>query len=515
MSLFSKKTSLGVIVLTVCGLALTVGVCLFVAAGQQAPEASAANDPGQANGSAPDAAQVNVIRPRQDASFTMTVTEPAYVEAYNTSPLKAKVSGEVKDIHKAIGAPVKKDEVLAEIDVPDLVEAVKQAEKVVNQRQQEEKLAETRVKVAEEAKNAAASSLKVKQKLQEAARALMDFHYKRYYHLKGLADVEGITKLVPEEEEQKWLSARADYEAAGDAVDQAKARLAEAQRNLEASIVDVAYKHSLIEVARKDTDRAQALADYRFIRAPYDGVITKRHVDPGSFVDVGTAGSEPLFTIERADIVTVYMQVPDTFAPYVSEGTDAIISMSSLPGVLIHGKVTRFTPSLETSHSDLTMRVEVDLWNRSQRRYDAWIRAEEAKKPPATPYDDLNKTGPKPWPPSIKADNPNAPATRLLPGMYGTMQLALRNFQNAYLLPSDAILQDGGESYIYLLKDGKARKVPIEIQTNDGRLAKVALVVKKGQQLLHEELTGQEQVIYSNLGDLTDGEAVNGVPVNW
>jgi hypothetical protein len=66
-------------------------------------------------------------------------------------------------------------------------------------------------------------------------------------------------------------------------------------------------------------------------------------------VDIGTANSDPLFVVERTDIVTVYMKVPDTFAPYVSEGTEALITMNNLPGVEIHGKgpglINRWKPA--------------------------------------------------------------------------------------------------------------------------------------------------------------------------
>jgi hypothetical protein len=57
---------------------------------------------------------------------------------------------------------------------------------------------------------------------------------------------------------------------------------------------------------------------------------------------------EPLLSVSRTDIVTVCMRVPDSYAPYITSGTEAVLEMSELPGQRIHGKVTRFTPSLQT-----------------------------------------------------------------------------------------------------------------------------------------------------------------------
>ncbi|MFZ4610650.1 MAG: hypothetical protein ACOYNM_12600, partial [Gemmataceae bacterium] len=55
------------------------------------------------------------------------------------------------------------------------------------------------------------------------------------------------------------------------------------------------------------------------IKAPFDGVIATRSVDPGTFVPSAAIvpGSPALLVIEKTDIVTVSMQVPDTFVAYV------------------------------------------------------------------------------------------------------------------------------------------------------------------------------------------------------
>ena len=127
-------------------------------------------------------------------------------------------------------------------------------------------------------------------------------------------------------------------------------------------------------------DKARALADYSQIKSSFDCRVKRRHQDPGSFVRIG----EPILTVERTDIVTVTMKVPDTFAPFVNENTDAIIEMSELPGQAIHAKVTRQVPSLETKSNDHTMLVLVDLYNGTQREYDEFMDREKGKKPPVS-----------------------------------------------------------------------------------------------------------------------------------
>ncbi len=265
----------------------------------------------------------------------------------------------------------------------------------------------------------------------------------------------------------------------------------------------------MIDVARKDRDRAQALADYAKITAPFDGVITRRYVNRGSFVqNATTAHTEPLLRVERRDIVTIVMKVPDTFAPLVSNDTEAVIEMSELPGQAIHGKVTRFSPTLESKTNDHSMIVEVDLFNGSDPEYEQFLAREKA-----TDNADL-KEGPLPLIPRVTGKS-SGERHRLLPGMYGQMTLVFNKLSNAHLIPSDAIIHEGGTPYIYLVRNGKARKVPVEVHVDDQKLAKVAVLTHTSAGDIRHDLTGEEQVIYSNLSELTDGQAVKAIPTDF
>ena len=69
--------------------------------------------------------------------------------------------------------------------------------------------------------------------------------------------------------------------AARAAVQDAQAELEKAKAKSEAAHADVKVAESLVGVARKDKEKAQALLSFATIRAPFDGVITRRNVDPG------------------------------------------------------------------------------------------------------------------------------------------------------------------------------------------------------------------------------------------
>jgi multidrug efflux pump subunit AcrA (membrane-fusion protein) len=345
----------------------------------------------------------------------------------------------------------------------------------------------------------------------DVAIAIQDFRGRELKRLKGLLADKAAVGQVVEEQQLNYGAAVAGTKKANAAVLKARADWEEARAKLDAAKADVLLKKELIEVARKDRDRAQALVNYAKITAPFDSVVIRRYVNRGSFVQNATGGHGiPLLRVERQDVVTVTMKVPDTFASYVSCDTEAVIEMSELPGQEIHGKVSRFSPSLESSSKDHTMLVEVDLYNGTDADYQAFLAREKAKP---VRYDDL-KEGPLPLAPHVAGKN-SEEFQRLYPGMYGEMRLIFRHLPHTYLVPSDAIVRQGGTPYLYLVKDGKATLLPIEVQTDDQHLAKVAILDKTPGGVVKRSLTGNEEVIYSNQSELSDGEAVKPIPHEW
>jgi membrane fusion protein (multidrug efflux system) len=516
MWLFRKK------VVWWAGTAATVlvlaAVIVLIAAQQPAPQLQA-NPPPDNNLSSQDepgstTLTVKTISPKCDPEFAFSVQEPATVTAYYLSELDAQVAGQLQRIRKAENSPVVAGELLAKIAVPDLDQEVALKEAMILQRQEELNVAKENVKIAEAAKSVAENNVEVERAGEDSAKAMENFRGKFYRRAQKLVqgEIKGATGEVVEEAEQSYLAAVADVRRASNSVIKAKSALVEAQAKLEAANADVRLKQALIEVARKDKEKAKAAASYSEVRSVFNGKVKRRHADPGTFLRVG----EPILTVERTDIVTVSMKVPDTFAPYVQVGTaatDAIIEMSELPGQAIHAKVTRLVPSLETKTNDHTMLVLVDLYNGTEKEYEDFIAKEQAKKPPQEPFDDLKENSLPIAPKFMGTQAGESP--HLLPGYYGQMRLIFNKLPNIFLIPSDAIDRSGGTSSIFLVKDGKAHRVEVEEDVNDQKLAKVKIVERTATGKVRRALTGKEEIIYSNLNEITEGESVNTIPIDW
>jgi multidrug resistance efflux pump len=515
MTLFKKMSLLVFLVVCLLGLAcwqLTVGVP--ASESQEAPELPAQGYPPaseQDPGGDSDSVTVRTIHPKRDPTFSISVEQPANVEAYYQADLMARLPGPVKSITHDIGDKVKAGEVLLQVDVPDLVEDVLQKEAFIAQRQNELELAKTSVKTAAAALEAARGVVQVKEADVLTADSNRTFRQNQLRRFQGMrtGPSPAVTQEFLEERTQYFEAAAAASLAARAGVTKANAEVSEAKAKLDAANADIRLKESLVEVARKERDKAKALLELATIKAPFDGVITRRNVDPGSFVQSAAAHANPLLTIARTDIVTVFMKVPHNYASFVDRDTEAVIQMSSLPGVVMRAKVTRFSPSLINPEHDRTMRVEVDLFNGDAKTFAALLVKEKA-----IGNADL-KSHKLPSMPLLLGKLTGEQSFQLLPGQYGSMRLVLHNFKNSYVVPSSAVFSQGGISYVFLIKDGHVAKTPIEIRADNGKSVKIVLVESVSGQEIKRELAGNEEIVSSNQGELSDGQAVKTSLIKW
>jgi multidrug efflux pump subunit AcrA (membrane-fusion protein) len=444
------------------------------------------------------AISVQAVRPRRDKQFRMTVERPADVEAYYRANIEAQVAGEVKWIQVAPGSQVKKDQVLVQLHVPDKWALLSEKKNVVAQRQRESELAAEKKHASEVAVNTALANVELKKSLLKEAQALTHYREIQLENLERLLKSNSVERIARDEGQKNLEYARATEGGAESARIKAEQEVEDARANVRVAAADMRRCEQLIEVAKSDQEQAAAITGYAEVKAPFPGAVVSRHVDPGSFVQNASTGSPtPVLTMERSDIVTVVMRVPDNYAPYITSSTEAVLELDSLPGLKIHGKVTRFAPSLVTSAHDRTMRVEVDLWNESPEQYQKFIAD---KKNLA----DL-KEGQLPIIPEFTGKEYSS-SKHLIPGMYGNMRLILKEFGQIELIPSKAIQRHGGRSSIYVVRDGKVHEMPVDVQVDDGILAHVVALGDKGKIL--GELADSEQVIVSNLEELSEGQVV-------
>ena len=241
---------------------------------------------------------------------------------YQNVELHAKVAGYIRHIDVDIGDHVRQGQVLAVLEVPELVAQVDEAHAAVHH--------------AEE----------------EIARAQSDVLRAEADHVALNANA---TRLVNTDKARPGLIAQQELDDAT-----AKDRASGAQ--VEAAKSALAAARQQLEVAKANQQHYSALNDYARITAPYDGIVTWRFSDTGALVQAGTSNTSglPVVTVAEIDVLRLRIPVPESIAAVVKIGDSADVHVQAT-GEHFTGKVARFTGSLDTSTR--TMQVEIEVPN--------------------------------------------------------------------------------------------------------------------------------------------------------
>ncbi len=141
----------------------------------------------------------------------------------------------------------------------------------------------------------------------------------------------------------------------------------EKQAVFEAS--DAQLKAAMAQAAldQARVDKYAALMEFKQVRAPYDGRITKRFIDIGNLVTAGsTSATTPLYVMSQNDPMRFMVDVPQSVAGALVQD-DLPVTVSGTSGVAMKstGKVTRTSNAIY--NGSRTLKVEVDIPNPDAR----------------------------------------------------------------------------------------------------------------------------------------------------
>jgi multidrug efflux system membrane fusion protein len=128
------------------------------------------------------------------------------------------------------------------------------------------------------------------------------------------------------------------------------------------------YKQSQANLAAADANvsRLEQLEGFKDVYAPFDGVLTRRNVDPGALINAGAqAAGRELFDLARVDPLRVYVSVPQAYAPYIKVGAKTPVLLQEFPGQKFYGIIVRTAEAIDTNTR--TLLTEVDVPNKDGR----------------------------------------------------------------------------------------------------------------------------------------------------
>ena len=278
------------------------------------------------------------------------VVTPGVVAAFYVTDLYAKDSGYVADVSADIGDHVTKGKTLAVIADPELKQQVAGAKAMLNAKRESAKAAEAAIEQAKAAVEVAKRQLAG----SEADRGLAMTTLKRQ---EALFAGKAATS-------QQMDEIRAKAQVAEAAADVGRAKIAAAEADYRAADANRAVAAAQVKVARAEAERTKALYEYTKVVAPFDGVVTRRNVNPGDLVQAAAGRTPALFTIQKLDVVRVFCEVPEASAAAIRPGIKAEVRLFGPAGVTVQGTVTRIATAVDPATR--TMRAEIDLPNSAE-----------------------------------------------------------------------------------------------------------------------------------------------------
>ena len=215
------------------------------------------------------------------------------------------------------------------------------------------------------------------------------------------------------------------------------------QRMISANDVDQ-IKYDL-ENARAVYRAASLELSYTTLTAPISGVVASRSIKSGNFVQINS----PIIRIVDASRLEATLNVPEREIAKLKPGQAVGLAVDALPGKQFTGTVDRVAPVVDNGTG--TFRVVASFPGNGE----------------------------------------------LQPGMFSRLDINYDQRADALVVPRTALLEDGGEPAVYVVRDGKAQRTVLKLGYNDAGWVEVREGLKPG-----------DQVVIAGKAALREGSAV-------
>ena len=202
--------------------------------------------------------------------------------------------------------------------------------------------------------------------------------------------------------------------------------------------------------ARKSSDFAQLQAaqsarreisemqNYLQIRAPFNGVITARNVNPGAYVGPAGKGSElPLFNLQEQKRLRLVLSVPEAYTGYLANKNQMSFTVKSQPDHEFKAVINRMAGSIDNRLR--SQRIEMDVINNDKK---------------------------------------------LLPGMVAEVKLPLPSVDSAFIVPKSAVVNSTESVFVIRVVNGKSQRVDVKTGRDANGLVEIYGSLKDGDLLL-------------------------------
>ncbi len=209
-----------------------------------------------------------------------------------------------------------------------------------------------------------------------------------------------------------------------------------------------------LEQARAQEQLAQVRLDESYIRAPMDGVVAERFVDPGAMVGPTT----PILRLVRMSPLRLTIALPARLLPVLREGeTPVEVQTDVHPKRIFRCKVHRIFPTVDTR----TRTAQVEILLENERDNGQWL---------------------------------------LRPGMYATAEIGMALREDALMVPAFSVIRVLDRQIVFVVDGDTARAKEVTVGIRGGDQVEILAGLDPGDEYV---VMGQNK--------LTDGVKVERV----
>ena len=234
----------------------------------------------------------------------------------------AKESGYVSKLYVDYGTHVKKGQLMAVLEIPELQALLQEDQAAIKS-------------ASDQVTNAEHQLSRI-----EAQHNVLHLQYER---------LNNVAKTKP------GLVAQQE-------VDDNQGRDLAAEAQVEGGKATLQVAQSQMAMSQSKLAHDQALFDYARITAPFAGVVTQRYANLGTLMQGGTNSPQalPLVKLSQEDLFRLVIPVPESYVRYIKIGDQITVRVPALNRDF-PGKVARF--SVDVKQETRTMHTEVDVAN--------------------------------------------------------------------------------------------------------------------------------------------------------
>jgi RND family efflux transporter MFP subunit len=122
--------------------------------------------------------------------------------------------------------------------------------------------------------------------------------------------------------------------------------------------------HALLAAAQANVQRLKAVAAFKHVTAPFDGIVTARETDVGALINAGSGGELVLFRIADVHAMRVYVDVPQNYAGQLHIGMAAQLLLPERPGIKVAATVADLSQAIRESSRTMQVELMADNANR-------------------------------------------------------------------------------------------------------------------------------------------------------